>query len=123
MTKHATKEHPPSERRRFERVDIARNSQVVVLEGKGKKVGVLRQIGRGGFMMEPEKAYSKGDKPHKLTIHEPGEEISIEVKARVLYSDQQFVGFEFVDLDPDAAVEVGIIIGKFYEANHREEIE
>ncbi|HEY6351546.1 MAG TPA: PilZ domain-containing protein [Candidatus Angelobacter sp.] len=118
MIKHAAREHPPTERRRFERVDIARNSQVLVLEAKGKKVGVLRQIGRGGFMMEPEKTYSKDDKAHKLTIHEPGEELSIEVKARVLYSDHQFVGFEFVDLDPDAAVEVGIIIGKFYEANH-----
>lgn len=117
MTKHAVKEHP-SERRRFERVDIARNSQVLVLEGKNKKVGVLRQIGRGGFMMEPEKTFSKDDKAHKLTIHEPGEELRIEVKARVLYSDEGFVGFEFVDLDPDAAVEVGIIIGKFYEAHH-----
>ena len=118
MTKHAAREHSPSERRRFERVDIARNSQVVVLEGKNKKVGVLRQIGRGGFGMEPDKPFSKDDKTHKLTIHEPDEEISVEVKARVLYSDSAYVGFEFVDLDPDAAVELGIIIGKFYEANH-----
>lgn len=117
MTKHAAKEHP-SERRRFERVDIARDSQVVVLEAKNKKVGVLRQIGRGGFMMEPEKAFTKDEKTHRLTIHEPDEEIQVEVKARVLYSDNRFVGFEFVDLDPEAAVELGIIIGKFYEANH-----
>lgn len=118
MTKHGVKEHSPAERRRFERVDIDRNSQVVVLEGKNKKVGVLRQIGRGGFMIEPERAFTKDDKAHKLTIHEPDEEISVDVKARVLYTDRGFVGFEFVDLDPDAAVEVGIIIGKFYEANH-----
>jgi hypothetical protein len=26
------------------------------------------------------------------------------------------VGFQFVDLDPDSAVELGIIIGKYYEA-------
>ena len=37
---------------------------------------------------------------------------------RVLYSDGGYVGFEFVDLDPEAAVELGIIIGKFYGANH-----
>jgi hypothetical protein len=116
MTKHAVKEHPATERRRFERVDIAHDSQVLVLEPKGKKVGVLRQIGRGGFMMEPEKNFSKDDKAHKLTIHEPDEKLRIEVKARVLYSDPRFVGFEFVDLDADAAVEVGIIIGKYYEA-------
>ena len=118
MTKHGAKEQSPVERRRFERVDIHRNSQVVVLEGKNKQVGVLRQIGRGGFMMEPEKSFTKDDKPHKLTIHEPDEEISVEVKARVLYTDGGYVGFEFVDLDPEAAVELGIIIGKFYEANH-----
>ena len=116
MSRHTVHERPASERRKFERVDIARNSQVFVLEPKGKKVGVLRQIGRGGFMMEPEKSYSKDDKAHKLIIHEPSEELRVEVKARVLYSNPPFVGFEFVDLDPDAAVEVGIIIGKYYEA-------
>jgi|SRR5215471_430542 len=117
MTRHATQEHAATERRRFERVDITRDSQVVVLEPKGKKVGVLRQIGRGGFGMEPEKSFSKDDKAHKLTIHEPGEGIRVEVKARVLYSDPHFVGFEFIDLDPEAAVDVGIIIGKYYETH------
>src|SRR5215471_8747904 len=103
-------EHSPSERRKFERVDIARSAQVHVLEREGRKVGVLRQIGRGGFMMEPDKPYSKDKRTHHLTIHEPSEEIHVQVEARVLYSDQNFVGFEFVDLDPEAAVEVGIII-------------
>jgi len=118
MSRHATQEHPATERRRHERVDITPESEVVVLEPKGKKVGVLRSIGRGGFGMEPEKNFSKDDKAHKFTIHEPSEGIRIEVKARVLYSDSNFVGFEFVDLDPDAAVEVGIIIGKYYDAHH-----
>lgn len=105
----------PAERRRFERVDIAQSSQVVVLGEEGKRVGVLRQIGRGGFMMEPEKPYAKDDKTHRLIIHEPGEQIMVEVKARVLYANPNFVGFEFVDLDAEAAVELGIIIGKYYE--------
>jgi hypothetical protein len=115
MTRKMHQEQVGSERRRFERVDIAQSSQVLVLEPKGKKVGVLRQIGRGGFMMEPEKTYSKDDKTHKLTIHEPGEKLHVEVHARVLYANPNLVGFEFVDLDPNAAVEVGIIIGKYYE--------
>ncbi|HLJ29269.1 MAG TPA: PilZ domain-containing protein [Candidatus Angelobacter sp.] len=119
MTRHTHQEHAASERRKFERVDIARASQVLVLESKSKRVGVLRQIGRGGFMMEPEKTYSKDDKTHKLTIHEPGEKLHVEVHARVLYANAGLVGFEFVDLDPNAAVDVGIIIGKYYEANHQ----
>jgi hypothetical protein len=105
----------PSERRRFERVDIGQSSEVAVLEADGKKAGVLRQIGRGGFMMEPHHAYTKDDKIHKLTIHEPSEKIRVAVHARVLYANSSLVGFEFVDLDANAAVDVGIIIGKYYE--------
>lgn len=115
MTRHAHQAQIGSDRRRFERVDIAQRSQVLVLDPKGQKAGVLRQIGRGGFMIEPEKAFSKDDTTHKLTIHEPEEKIQVEVHARVLYANTNLVGFEFVDLDPNAAVEVGIIIGKYYE--------
>lgn len=104
-----------TERRKFERVDIAQSSQVLVFGPEGKEVGVLRQIGRGGFGMEPQQPYSQDGKTHKLTIHEPGEKIRVEVHARVLYAGPNIVGFEFVDLDPNAAVEVGIIIGKYYE--------
>jgi hypothetical protein len=118
MTRHADDDHNPSERRKFERIDIAYSSQVLVLDSKSKKVGVLRQLGRGGFMMEPDKSYSKDAKTHRFIIHEPQEDIRVQVSARVRYADPRFVGFEFVDLDPDAAVEVGIIIGKYYEANH-----
>ena len=111
-------EYPASNRRKFERVDITRQAQVQVLDAAGGKAGVLRQLGRGGFMMEPEKSYSKDGATHQLTIHEPDEEIHVDVSARVLYVDSRYVGFEFVDLDPDAAVEVGIIIGKHYETRH-----
>ncbi len=112
------KEHSPSERRRFERVDIHQSSQVLVLEEEGKRVGVLRQLGRGGFSMEPEVPYSKDDKTHKLTIHEPGDQIQVEVNARVKYVQPNIVGFEFVELDVNAAVDLGIIIGKYYETGH-----
>ena len=111
-------EYPASSRRKHERVDITREAQVLVLDAAGGKTGVLRQLGRGGFMMEPEKSYSKDGATHQLTIHEPDEEIHVEVNARVLYADSRYVGFEFVDLDPDSAVEIGIIIGKHYETRH-----
>jgi hypothetical protein len=116
MSRHTHQEYPAAERRKFERVDIAAASQVQVLDPGGRKVGTILQIGRGGFMMAPEKTYAKDDKTHRFTIHEQEEEIHVEVSARVLYSDSNVVGFQFVELDPDAAVEVGIIIGKYYEA-------
>ncbi|HEY1525025.1 MAG TPA: PilZ domain-containing protein [Candidatus Angelobacter sp.] len=105
----------PEERRRFERVDIARQSQVLVLDAKSRKAGVLRQLARGGFMMEPEHHYNEDSKIYSFTIHEPTEDIRVRVNARLRFSDQQYAGFEFVDLDPQAAVDIGQIIGKYYE--------
>ncbi|HEV7551205.1 MAG TPA: PilZ domain-containing protein [Candidatus Angelobacter sp.] len=105
----------PEERRRFERVDIAHQSQVLVLDGKDRKTGILRQLARGGFMMEPERHYTEDNKIYSFTIHEPTEDIRVRVNARLRFADQQYAGFEFVDLDPDAAVEIGQIIGKYYE--------
>jgi hypothetical protein len=105
----------PEERRKFERVDIAHQAQVLVLDTKGRKSGVLRQLARGGFMMEPDQRYSEDTRIYSFTIHEPGEDIRVRVNARLRFSDQQYAGFEFVDLDPEAAVEIGLIIGKYYE--------
>ena len=105
----------PEERRRFERVDIAHQSQVLVLDAKGRKTGVLRQLARGGFMMEPDRRYDEDNKIYSFTIHEPTEDIRVRVNARLRFSDQQYAGFEFVDLDPQSAVDIGQIIGKYYE--------
>ncbi|MBZ5508422.1 MAG: PilZ domain-containing protein [Acidobacteriia bacterium] len=105
----------PEERRRFERVDIAHQAQVLVLDAKDRKSGVLRQLARGGFMMEPERHYSEDSKIYTFTIHEPTEDIRVRVNARLRFSDQQYAGFEFMDLDPQSAVSIGLIIGKYYE--------
>jgi PilZ domain len=107
--------HNPEERRRFERIDIMHEAQVLAMDARGNKAGVLRQLARGGFMMEPEKTYSEDSKIYSFTIHEPLEDIRVRVNARLRFSDQQYAGFEFVDLDPDSAVQIGQIIGKYYE--------
>ena len=103
------------EKRRFERIDIAPQAQILVLDDHGRKVGELRQLARGGFSMKTDKSYNKDNKTYQFTIHEPAEDLRVEVKARVRFSERGHVGFEFVDLEPDAAVDVGIIIGKYYE--------
>ena len=117
MSKTNHSDQKESERRKFERIELPFDAQVIVLDNKGKQVGTLRQLGRGGFRMEPEEAFTTDNKRHKFIIQEPHEEIRIQVTARVRYSDSRFVGFEFIDLDADAAVEVGIIIGKYYETS------
>ena len=115
MTKQTEKSG--ADRRRFERVDIAPDAQVLVLDVKGKKAGVLRQLARGGFMMEPEKDYTKDNKIYNFTIQEPREGISVTVNARARSAGDTYAGFEFVDLDPDAAVDIGLIIGTYYDHN------
>ena len=107
--------HNPEERRRFERVDITNQAQVLVLDNKGQQTGVLRQLARGGFMMEPEKHYNDDGTLYSFTIHEPTEDIRVRVNARLRFADQQYAGFEFADLDPESAVAIGVIIGKYYE--------
>src|SRR5258708_37145818 len=110
MTKPA-KEQNPEDRRKFERVDIAHQAQLLVIDAKRKKTGVLRQLARGGFMMEPEKTYSDDNKIYGFTIHDPSEDMDVPGNARLRFSDQQYAGFEFIALDPDPAWATGRIVG------------
>jgi hypothetical protein len=114
MIKQMPDKKEKDEKRRFERIDIGPSARILVMD-EGARVGELRQLARGGFSMKTEKSYEKDTKTHVFTIVEPGEDIRVDVKARLRFLERGHAGFEFVDLDPDAAVDVGIIIGKYYE--------
>jgi len=117
MIRQMTQPHSMDEKRRFERVDIGPEAQIMVLDVEGKKAGVLRQLARGGFSMTPENPYPRDNTIYDFAIHEPAEDIRIRISARIRSSDEQMAGFEFVDLDVKSAVDIGIIIGKYYEHN------
>ncbi len=102
-----------AERRRFERVDVAFSAGVQVTDRKGKVMGVVRQLGRGGFMLEPNKPVKTGKK-YELLIVDKSENVRRAVTAVALYADARYAGFEFQHLDIDAAVDIGILIGKYY---------
>ncbi len=102
-----------SERRRFERVELPFTADVHVIDRKGKRMGVIRQLGRGGLALEPEQPFKK-DKRLKLVIVCEREFIRREVDVVVRYSDGHRVGLEFENLDAETAVDIGILIGKFY---------
>ena len=104
-----------TERRKFERVDVGHAAKVRVTDPKGHLLGILRQIGRGGIAFEPEKPFKK-DKRVKLVISDDSEKIRFQVNAIVRYAGARQVGVEFRDLDAEAAVDVGILIGKYYES-------
>ena len=102
------------ERRRFERVDVDYTAKVRVTDTKGQLLGIVRQIGRGGIAIEPERGFKK-DRKLKIVISDPSEKIRFTVGATVRYASARQVGLEFRDLDAEAAVDVGILIGKYYE--------
>jgi hypothetical protein len=101
------------ERRKFERIGVPFEASVSVRDKKGKHLGVVRQLGRGGMMIEPETEFKKG-KSYSLTIVDDSEGIRCKVDLIVRYADQRCVGCEFENLSADTAVEIGILIGKYY---------
>ncbi len=103
-----------TERRRFERVEVEQAAKVRVTDPKGHLLGIVRQIGRGGIAFEPERPFKK-DKKLKIVISDESENIRFQVNAVVRYASPRQVGVEFRDLNAEAAVDVGILIGKYYE--------
>lgn len=103
------------ERRKFERIALPRMEHAFVTTTDGKRLGDLSVLGRGGFQVDTKEPFKSGD-VHDLVIVDNSEGIKREVRAIVRMSTPRAVGFEFEDLDPDAAVEMGVIIGKYYSA-------
>jgi len=106
------RDYGPDERRKFERIDIPAAKQILVLDSKGKTAGVLRQLGARRLYDRARARFPRDSKLHHFLIHEQEEQLLISIGARVRYSDPRWTGFEFVDLDAEAAVEIGILIGK-----------
>jgi len=104
------------ERRKFERVSLPQSAKLSVESISGEKMGLLRMLGRGGFQLETKDKYAVGDRK-RFVIRESDEGIRREVEAVARnMAPGNLVGFEFHNLDADAAVEIGVIIGKYYSA-------
>ena len=104
------------ERRRFERVTLPASARVFAEEPKGKAVGQVRVLGRGGMLVRTDTPFTPATS-HTLFLVDQSEGIRREMRTTALYQSEDGVAFEFDQLDPDAAVEVGVIIGKYYSAN------
>ena len=104
------------ERRKFERVVLPRGSRAYVTKPDGKRVGALSVLGRGGFQVDTAEKFKPGEAYHFMIVDE-SEEIRRSVWAIPRMTTPDAVGFEFESLEADAAVEIGVIIGKYYSAN------
>ena len=104
------------QRRRFERVVMPRNSNLYVATANEKKLGGVRMLGRGGLQVETTTQF-KIEEAHTLVLVDKSEGIMRKVRGIVRnIAPGGLIGFEFENLDADAAVEIGVIIGKYYSA-------
>ena len=101
-------------KRRFERITLPPNAPVFA-EEDGRRLGRVTSLGQGGMMVETTRNFM-GQSPHRLQIVDESEGISREVVAVALYRKDENVGFQFPTLDVDAAVEIGVILGRYYHA-------
>lgn len=102
-----------NERRNFERVNIPETAGVYVSSSQGKRVGNVVMLGRGGLMLLTEHKYDKGHSGNFILVDDVSG-IRTPFRATVRYKHGDGVGFEFDKLSSDAAVEVGVVIGKHY---------
>lgn len=105
------------ERRQFERIQLPKSAKVFAETNEGKRLGAISILGRGGMLVTTSEDYVAGSL-HELFLVDESEGIRREVRAVARYRTQEGMGFEFDQLDPDAAVEIGVIIGKYYSAAH-----
>ena len=101
------------ERRRFERIDIPDSAKLWVLDAKGKRLGKLKSLGRGGMLFPCDVQFASGSK-QVFHICDDLEGITRAVNVVVRYHSSEGLGCEFERLDTDAAVDIGVWIGKFY---------
>ncbi|HWR35524.1 MAG TPA: PilZ domain-containing protein [Clostridia bacterium] len=105
------------DRRKFERVTLPESAKVFAEDERGNSLGPVRILGRGGMLVDTRAALASGSHG-AFYIVDDSEAIRREVHAVVRYVVSDGIGLEFEDLDPDAAVEIGVIIGKHYSAAH-----
>jgi hypothetical protein len=98
-------------RRKYERVKIPESAGVYATEDAGKRLGPVRELGLGGMLVDTKQNFQEGDMVSLILVDE-GEGIRRHVKTVSCYKTPGGVGFRFHTLDSQAAVEVGVMIGK-----------
>ena len=107
-------------RRKYERVKIPESAGIYATTDRGKRVGAVRELGLGGMLVDTTLTCHEGDMLSLVLVDE-SEGIRRHVKTVSCYQVPDGVGFHFHTLEPQAAVEVGVIIGKHRSANPKSE--
>ena len=102
-------------RRKYERVKIPASSGIYVTDDAGRRVGAVRELGLGGMLVETTAGCHEGDML-SFILMDDSEGIRRHVKTVSCYNAPDGIGFHFHTLEPQAAVEIGVIIGKHQSA-------
>ena len=102
-------------RRNYERVKIPETAGIYAIEEGGKRMGPVRELGLGGMLVDTKLPCREGDMLSLVLVDE-SQGIHRHVKTVSCYKTAEGVGFHFHTLEPQAAVEVGVIIGKHQAA-------
>jgi hypothetical protein len=103
------------DRRKYERVMIPESAGIYATDHQGKRLGPVRKLGLGGMLVDTTVTCHEGDMVSLILVDE-SESIHRPVKTISCYKAPGGVGFHFHTLEPQAAVEVGVIIGKHQSA-------
>jgi hypothetical protein len=102
------------ERRYFDRIVIPATANLFLEDGDGNRLGRIRMLGRGGFLLETSRRFPSTETLAYAIVGE-SDGIRRQIHAVQRYtSPDGDVGFEFQALEPDAAVEIGVLIGKYF---------
>ena len=99
-----------SERRKFERVTIPESAGIQVSRGK-QKVGAVCMLGHGGLLVQTGQKFKKGQKL-TVVLSDQAKTVSRRIPAVVRYARNGETGFEFVKLDAETAIDIGVLIGR-----------
>lgn len=102
-------------RRSYERVQIPESAGIYAIDDEGKRIGAVRELGLGGMLVDTQLPCREGDML-SLVLVDDSQGIHRHVKTVSCYKTTGGVGFHFHSLEPEAAVEVGVIIGKHQAA-------
>lgn len=105
-------------RRKYERVKLPESAGIYANDERGKRLGTVRELGLGGMLVDTTVSCQEGDMLSLILVDE-SEGIRRHVKTVSCYKTAGGVGFHFHTLEPQAAVEVGVIIGKHHSANSK----
>ena len=102
------------ERRSSDRVLIPATANVFADDEEGNRLGRIRMIGPGGFLLETNRRFPPGE-ILLITLIAERDNVRREVYAEQRYtSPDGHVGFEFKSLDPEAAAEIGVLTRKYF---------